>query len=122
MNGRRRRRRLRLAKGCTRFTSEVRGEDLLPRPEPVSGEEVGCNGCNGWSNYCGYDVTVNGDGYEGGGSGHCESDDVAGNCKVIGGNADAAGSAGIVDNSTSSSVEVPAGVAIVTPTCTTSAV
>ena len=77
MNGRRRRRRLRLAKGCTRFTSEVRGDDLLPRPEPVSGEEVGCNGFNGWSSYCGYGVTVNGDGYEGGGSGHCESSTVA---------------------------------------------
>ena len=46
-----RRRRLRLAKGCSRLTSDGRGDDPLPRPEPVPGKEVGCNDLNCWSNY-----------------------------------------------------------------------
>ena len=68
-------------------TSDGGDDDLLPLPEPASGD-AGCNSFDCGSDYGGDDVGVSGSGNEGGGSSNSEADNVGGNCEGVGGNAE----------------------------------
>jgi hypothetical protein len=64
--------------GCTSFSSDCQGNDLLSLADPISGEEVGYNGFDCVSDCGGNDVGVNCGGDEGGDSSNGKADGIGG--------------------------------------------